>query len=416
MARILHILGDSKYGGGSVLIEKFAAEAMRHGHRVSVLAKDSTFQEHLRKANVGIVDLDCIWRPIRPLRDFMGLLRLRRYLSKEPYDIIHTHTSKAGFVGRLAARWARIPVVVHTVHGFAFHEGSSRHVLLAYSLLERMAAQFCDALVTVSQFHCDWAARLRIGNAHTRLAIPNGIDPGRVKATRGRAATRKDLGLRDGEIMCLTAGRLAKQKGLDVLIRAVAALPSNVSLRCFLAGDGEERAKLEQMVEGFGLSQKVVFLGFRADLGDLLCAADFVVLPSLREGLSIALLEAMAAGKAIITTDIGSNMEVGRGGESARIVRSGNESGLVLAVAELANNRQLREDLGCKALAEFQRSYREEIMLASYMALYDRLLHERGADKHEGERPKHSALESINVSPLDAACFQEVVPLHQEAE
>lgn len=375
-ARILHVVGDSKYGGGSVLIQRLATEAVRRGYDVSVLTTDATFQEHLRNSGVGVVDLDCIWRPIRPLRDLTGLVRLWRYLRKKRYDIVHTHTSKAGFVGRLAARWARVPVVIHTVHGFAFHEASSRYMLLVYSILEKMAARFCDTLVTVSQFHYDWAVQLRIGNERTRLAIPNGIDAARIRPQRARDEVRADLGVREDEIMCLTTGRLAKQKGIDVLLRALATLQYEANLCSILAGDGEERTSLEQMARDLRLSQKVVFLGFRTDLGDLFSAADMVVLPSLWEGLSISLLEAMAAGKPIITTDIGSNMEVVRGGEAARIVHAGSVSELAEAMANLASDRKLREELGSNALAEFQRSYREEVMLARYMALYARLMGE----------------------------------------
>lgn len=360
------------------MIERLATEATRLGHEVFVLTTDSVFQKRLRTAGVGVVDLDCIWRPIRPIRDIVGLMRLWRYLSKQRYDIVHTHTSKAGFAGRLAARWAGVPVIVHTVHGFAFHEASSRCAVLFYSLLERVAARFCDALITVSQFHCDWAARLRIGDERTRMAIPNGIDATRVKPQCAGDEVRAELGVREGEIVCLTTGRLAKQKGIDVMIRALAAMPDATNIRSILAGDGEERAPLEQMVRNLGLGQKVVFLGFRTDLGDLLRAADMVVLPSLREGLSISLLEAMAAGKPIITTNIGSNLEVVREGEVARIVSAGCASELADAMVNMASDTELRAELGSKALAEFERSYREEFMLGQYMALYSRLLGEKG--------------------------------------
>jgi glycosyltransferase involved in cell wall biosynthesis len=279
-------------------------------------------------------------------------------------------------VGRLAARFARVPVVIHTVHGFAFHEASSGPALLMYALLEQLAAHFCDALVTVSQFHCDWAARLHIGNARTRTAIPNGIDPARLAPSRDRAPTRAALGIADGELMCLTTGRVVRQKGLDILLHALARY-DGPPLRVVLAGEGEELAPLKLMARDLHLGARVMFLGFRTDLGDLLAAADLVVLPSLREGLSISLLEAMAAGKAIIATDIGSNLEVTRHGEAARIVPVGNAAELTGAMMSLAGDAGLRDRLGRAALAEFQRTYHEQMMLDRYMELYARLTGEK---------------------------------------
>jgi glycosyltransferase involved in cell wall biosynthesis len=374
MTRILHVVGDSKYGGASVLIQRLAAEAQWRGYDASVLTTNPTFQEQLRAAGLRVVALDCIWRPVSAGRDLAGLVRLTRYLSEERYDIVHTHTSKGGFVGRLAARLAGVPVVIHTAHGFAFHEASSRRAFLIYCLLERVAAHFCDALVTVSQFHCDWAARLRIGDARKRLAIPNGIAPNRVRPARGRAAARAELGLGRTEIMCLTTGRLAEQKGLDVLLKALARVKATEPLRAFLAGDGDQREALQRLARDLGVDRKVVFLGFRTDLGDLLAAADMVVLPSLREGLSISLLEAMAAGKAVVATDIGSNLEVVRNGEAARVVRAGSADELAAAIVSLAGDDAARGQLGRKALAIFQAHYREDIMLGRYLALYAELM------------------------------------------
>lgn len=375
--KILHVVGDSKFGGGGVLITRLAQCAMQHGYDVAVLATNERMKMVLAQAGVKVADCDCIWRPIRLFRDLAGLLKLRRYLRFNRFDVVHTHTSKAGFVGRVAARWADVPVVIHTVHGFAFHEGSSRLTLSTYALLERFAARYCDALVTVSKYHCAWSERLGIGNESTRMAIPNGIDPLRISAVRSRDAIRSELGMERNVTMCLTTGRLAKQKGIDVLLRAVPFIRDEPGIRWFLAGEGEERSKLECLAQELGVSEKVIFLGFRTDLGDLLAAADIVVLPTMREGLSISLLEAMAAGKAIITTDIGSNMEVTCGGRVARIVGAGSVDELAEAIATLASDRKLREEMGIKASAEFHRNYREEVMLGRYMALYARLLDEK---------------------------------------
>jgi glycosyltransferase involved in cell wall biosynthesis len=377
MARILHVVGDSRYGGGSVLIERIATHAQQCGHDVSVLCTDKLFQEHLESCGVGFVPLDCLWRPIRPFRDAWGLIKLLRYLRRSGWDIVHTHTSKAGFMGRVAARLAGVPVVVHTVHGFAFHEQSPRFALTVYSLLERFAAHLCDAIVTVSNFHCAWAAALHIGNERIRVAVPNGIDPNRVKPTRSASATRQAIGIAPDAVMCLTIGRLAAQKGLDILLRAVPLTKDMDRLRVVIVGDGEHKVQLEALAKDLDITRQVRFLGFRNDVGDLLAAADIVVLPSLREGLSISLLEAMAAHKAIVATRIGSNEEATCNGKVALMVTAGSAGELAAALDTMVQDEGLRDHLGRLAFEEFNRNYHEDIMLGRYMALYTRLLNER---------------------------------------
>lgn len=372
--KILHIVGDSKFGGGSVLIARLAQDAILSGAEASVLTTDATFIEELTKVGVPVLNLGCVFRRLRPWRDIWGMYLLWRHLRVSRPTLAHTHTTKAGVVGRLAARMAGVPVVVHTAHGFPFHEGSSWLETNALALLERIAAHWCDALVTVSEFHCGWARRLHIGDAAKRMAIPNGIDATRTAQTRGRSGTRVDLGIEDQEFMFLSTARLARGKGLEVLIEAVATREETRGWRVVIAGDGEERERLEELVRRNGLERKVRFVGFRRDVGDLLAAADAVVLPSLREGLSIALLEAMAAGKVIIATDIGSNREACGGGECAVMVAPEDAKALGNAMVLVAEGGEGVASLGPAAAARYQERYTEARMLGAYRELYRRLL------------------------------------------
>ena len=204
--RVIHIVGSSKYGGGALVILPLAIRARREGWHVDILTTDPVFQQKIREADagVGIVDLDVLWREIRPLRDFAGLVRLTRYLRHHPYTMVHTHTSKAGVIGRVAAKLAGVPVIVHTVHGFAFHEASSRAARFIYSGIERIAAHFCDALICVSRFHRDWALKLHIGTPEKVVAIPNGLAPDRLRVTKSRVQIRAELGLRGDEYAIFT--------------------------------------------------------------------------------------------------------------------------------------------------------------------------------------------------------------------
>lgn len=363
------------------MILRLAEAAKRCGWEAEILATDPTFIKVANTCGVPTVALQCIWRPIRPLRDVVGFFRLYRFLRASNYTIVHTHTSKAGFVGRIAARLAGIPIVIHTAHGFALHERSGVVVRTLVARLERVAGRFADRLITVSKFHRDWALRLNISDPTRVIAIPNGIPETRVYSTRTTHQVRMEIGIGPGEAMLLTLGRLAPQKGIEYLLRAVPLVRSMVDrpFRVVLAGDGELRAELQALAEGLGVARLVVFLGFREDVGDLVAASDVVVLPSLREGLSIALLEAMAAGKPIVATSIGSNVEATGGGRGALLVPPRDVSSLANAVATLLNSPELCTKLAKQARKIFEQEYTEERMLESYVRLYQELIAEKVA-------------------------------------
>ena len=319
--RLLHVVGDSRFGGASRIILRLGQVAKAEGWQVDVLTTDPLFQQAVRQYGLGVVNIDVIRRRIRPLWDLAGLVRLENFLRRDPYHIVHTHTSKAGFVGRPGARLADVPVIVHTVHGFAFHERSPRSTRAFYSGLERVASRWCDQIVSVSEFHRRWALEMKICESPRILTISNGVDVAGRNPAVAPPGLRRHLGAGDGDLVILSMARLAADKGLEYLIEAAALLPSgHRRFRVVIAGDGPARAQLERLARDRGVADRVVFLGYREDGGDLLAVSDLVVLPSLREGLSMALLEAMAAGKPIVATRIGSHLELASQAEMAEIV------------------------------------------------------------------------------------------------
>lgn len=373
--RLLHIVGESRFGGVAKIILGLGRIAQDEGWQVDVLTTDPVVQKTVIQHGLGLVNLDVIRREIRPLWDLGGLFRLVKFLRRESYHIVHTHTSKGGFVGRLAARVAGVPVIVHTAHGFAFHEGSPAGPRLFYSALERIASHWCDRIVSVSEFHRLWATRLGICGPQKIIAIPNGVAEAARTQQVDPTELRSQLGAQPGDVLILSIARLAEDKGIKYLIEAAAMLPAKGrSTHTVIAGDGPARGRLQQLAESLGVMERVTFAGFRDDVGDLLEACDIVVLPSLREGLSISLLEAMAAGKPIITTTIGSQVEVASHAEMACLVPPADAPALSKAILRLFEDPALMARLGANARTVYEIFYSEDRMLQAYQKLYADLL------------------------------------------
>jgi len=377
--KVLHIVGDSGFGGAAQSIIRLACMWRARGWQARILATDPAVQRAAEAAGIEVVALNCIHREIQPLRDLVGLFRLWRFLRNDRLTIVHTHTTKAGFVGRIAARLAGVPIVIHTVHGFAFHEQSARAKIAFYALLERIAALCCDRIITVSQFHARWANQLGIASGKRIRAIPNGI-PDVLASTSRREAIRAELGISAGQLLLLSPGRLAWEKGLEDLLEAYAQVRVQLaqSNRLVFAGDGPMRGELERLARHFAIQDHVEFLGFRDDVPALLEAADMVILPSQREGLSIALLEAMSAGAPLVVSNIGSNLEATLGnspGEPvALLVPTRSPDLLAGAILRLARSPELRARLGAGARQVWRQRYTIDRLLQAYFDTYQELL------------------------------------------
>jgi glycosyltransferase involved in cell wall biosynthesis len=207
------------------------------------------------------------------------------------------------------------------------------------------------------------------------MAIPNGLaDPGR-NANVNAEELRRQLGAPGDDLLVLSISRLAAEKGLEYLIEAATTLSlMRRRVQIVIAGDGPAQERLERLAATLGVTDRVRFIGFREDVVELLSACDLVVLPSLREGLSISLLEAMAAGKPIVATNIGSQREVASHAEMALFVPPGDTTSLTEAIVRLAGDQGLMTRLGNNARTVYQNFYTEDRMLQSYRQLYLDLL------------------------------------------
>jgi glycosyltransferase involved in cell wall biosynthesis len=315
--RVLQILGDSKFGGGTYLVLSWCRFLVEKGCEVALLSTDNTTIFKAKQIEgVRIIDSILIPRDPSPSQDIKALIALLRLLRKKHFDIVHTHTSVPGFVGRLASWLARVPLRFHSAHGWPVTEFSGLGARLIFTPLEYLAGLISKRVICASHATATLGRRLHIAPAHKLVTICNGIDPEPfIVATENDSGKdlREELGIPPDWLLIGNINRLAPQKDNDSLVKAMVPLKQLLKGRPFallLVGDGPDRKKLENLATSLGISEEVCFLGFRQDIPKILSALDIFVSPSLWEGLSISLLEAMAAAKPIVTTCIVPNAEL----------------------------------------------------------------------------------------------------------
>ena len=307
----------------------------------------------------------------------MSLVALMR---RGRYDIAHTHTSKAGLLGRVAAVMAGVPVVVHTPHGHVFHGYFGRAQTAVYRCLERAAARHTDRIITLTERGAREHVEAGIGPPELFVPIHSGVDiDAYAAAGRGRDEVRAGLGISADAPVVISVGRLAPIKGHAVLVRAfadvVSAHPDAVLL---IAGDGPERPALESLAAEMGLGGSVRLPGLREDVVDLLHASSVFCLPSLNEGMGRVVVEAMAAGVPVVATSVGGVPELVEDGRTGVLARPGDEASLSSGILRVLADREAAMARASRAQAEVAPRYSLSAMLDAIDSLYMEILTDKG--------------------------------------
>ncbi|MET0153171.1 MAG: glycosyltransferase [Candidatus Binatia bacterium] len=347
--------------------------------------------------------------------DLRAIIKVYREMRRFQPDVVHTHKSKAGAVGRLAAllyRWARPAAlllrprrcsVVHTFHGHTFYGYFGPVRSRIYRAIERALARVAtDRIVVVSeQQRREIGERFGIGHAEQYRVVPLGIEVGAV-ASDSRGILRRELGLGDDQILLGVVGRLCEVKNHEMLLQAFARLDGDAWLA--VIGDGELRERLQSLAGRLGIAARVVFLGFRRDVLSLYAALDVACLTSKNEGTPVTLIEAMTASRPIAATAVGGvvdilgERQVERNGftvwSHGASATSGDVEGFARALAFLIERPALRAEMG-RAGNEFGRqSFSKERLVDDIVELYEDLV--VGAAK---SKTPHEGAASVSAAP-----------------
>ncbi|MBI3989054.1 MAG: glycosyltransferase family 4 protein [candidate division NC10 bacterium] len=384
--RILHVITRLDRGGSATNTLLTVAGLPPRFHQSLAFGRRVEFPKLALElqGKVEMVEVTELVRNPSPVKDLVALFKIYRLIRRGRFDLVHTHTSKAGILGRVAARLAGVPRIVHTPHGHIFTGYAGWALTILFILLERWAATFTDRIIGLTDREIRDHLDRKIGRPEQFVRIPSGIDVERFERAHVGAgfkpalasAMKASLGLPPSARLIGSVGRLEPIKGHRYLLEAFRDLaPRFPDLYWALVGEGELLPKFRSYAQSEGLADRVLFLGWRDDLPALFQTFDLFVHPSLNEGMGRALVEAMAAGLPIVATRVCGIPEVLGEGEAGLLVEAESAPALAQGIEKLLLDPAQRTRLG-KAAQKRARRYSVEVMLQKIEALYQELLRE----------------------------------------
>ncbi len=369
--KVVHIVENLRIGGLERVIASIVLGLDNSKYEVEVwcLVRGGEVAQELSSKGVlvKILGMNSYHNPFQ-------ILALSRVIRKENVYILHTHGYFGNTFGRLAAILAMTPVIIAHVHT-TYHGFKKRHLLI-----ERLLSLFTDKIVCVSQAVRKFVVEVEGINEKKTTLIYNGVgEPRSFEMVSDETVNRKSLGISDKDIVVIAVASLTPHKGHQILLEAARVVTKRYeNVRFLIAGDGPLRNELESYTREAGLSSKVVFTGQRKDVATLLSLGDFFVLPSIeREGLGIALIEAMAAGLPVIGTRLGGIPEVIEDRVNGLLVAPGNPGELATAIEKLASDRSMKAKMGMKAKQIYKLKFTADKMTWGIEFLYEDLLRRR---------------------------------------
>ena len=384
--RVMRIISRMNIGGPATHVVLLNAGLERHGYDCLLVtgsegASEGSLRDLAQSSNLRLALIPELGREIAPWSDLVTLVKLYRLMRRERPHVVHTHTAKAGFVGRIAARLAGVPIVLHTFHGHVFHGYFSPAKTRLFLLIERLGARLSTRMITISPRLREEIAEFGVAETDQIDIIPLGFELDEFASQpRATGDFRRALGIPGDAKLVGAVGRLVPIKNIPLLLEAAAlARQEDPDIRVVLVGDGELREELQARAAALGLAQAVVFAGWRRDLASVYADLDAVVISSRNEGTPASLIEAMATGCPVIATRVGGVPDLIVDGETGRLVPPGDREALAEALltlfrepagtvrmTELARRRVLERHQAKRLVADVDRLYRELLTTAGH--------------------------------------------------
>lgn len=381
--RIAHVITRLILGGAQENTLLTCEGLLRYGDDVLLitgppLGPEGSLLERARAHHVPLAMIPSLRRAIHPWRDSVSYRELKRTVRAFKPDIVHTHSAKAGVLGRAAAWRLGVPAIVHGVHGAPFYPYQNPIVRRFYKACERWAGRRCHAFVSVADAMTDLMVEAGVAARERFTTIYSGMETEPfLRAGEHRGRVRRELGYSDEQIVVGKIARLFHLKGHEDVIAAAERLAaSHPTVRFLFVGDGILKEELQDKIAAAGLADRFHFTGLVPPerIPELIGAMDVVVHTSLREGLARVLPQALIAGKPVVSYDIDGAREVVVSGQTGYLLPPRDADGLVRALDELIDDPALRDRLGNEGRRRFAEVFRHEHMTERTRELYEKLL------------------------------------------
>ncbi len=382
--RVLHIITRLIVGGAQENTMLTAALLDPNRYIVDVASgpqtgSEGSLIEEVRARSISLTIEPTLVREINPIKDLLAFIHLIRFIKRGHYTIVHTHSSKAGILGRWAAWLAGTPVIVHTVHGWGHHDHQHSLVRALYIILEKLTLPITDRLIAVSSLNAEKGLHDGIGRLEDYVIIRSGIELDRFRHPRvPRSETRAALGIPLNAPVVGTVTRLSPQKAPLDFVQAMGVVAQSAPETWFvMVGDGPLRPQVETLVTELGLNDRLILTGLRRDIPELLATFDIFALSSLWEGLPRVLPQAMAAGLPVVATAVDGNAEAIEDGVNGLLVPPEQPGELAQAVIRLLHDPQMARRMGQAGRARAD-EFDAWKMVDEIANLYENLLREKG--------------------------------------
>lgn len=358
-----------------VLVRGLSVESNMTENEVRALEKSV---REVEREGIRIITVPSFVRRIHPFCDLKTFFTLIKILRQKRPDIVHTHTSKAGILGRWAAFFARIPIIVHTPHGHVFWGYFNKWETSFYIIVEKLTACITDKIIAITQQEKNDHLDFHIAIENKFSVVHSGISLGKFFNTSVDSAwMKRELGVPEGNLLVGTTGRLTHIKGHRYLIEAARKIVDKRPDTTFVfLGDGELLNELKNMASRLGIEENVKFLGWRPDVAELMSAFDVFVLPSLNEGMGRVLVEAMALGKPIVASNVGGIPDLVIDGKNGFLVPAADVETMAARIRELLDDPGKREEMGNTG-RRYAVGYSSEEMVKKIDLLCRHLLHKK---------------------------------------
>lgn len=382
--RVFYLVTRADLGGAQVHVLDLLRGFQHTLDMVVATGEEGYFTEAVRRMGVPCEVVPNLVHPIRPMRDIRALVDVARLIRRYRASVVHTHTSKAGWIGRLAARAAGVPGIF-TAHTWCFTEGISHKTRLVGIPAERLAAMCSSAIINVSRANHEIASQNRIANPEKMLTIWNGIPDTDWRAHPGASGT---------PVIAVVA-RMVEQKDHRTLIRALPLMQQQA--RVLFAGDGPYLEDLQKEAFQAGAHDRIEFLGRRLDIERILSKAHIFALPSKWEGFPLSILEAMRAGLPVVASDVGGVSEAVEDGRTGFLIPRGDARTFAQKLDILAGDQVLRRRMGNAGRKRYEEEFTLKIMLQRTMEVY-RKVASTGLGTGSLETPSPSLTRSTSKS------------------